>query len=1022
MFLARMAVRKPVLTTMIVLSFVVLGFFSWQRLVIDMLPEVDFPYVTITTIYPGAGPGEVETQITKKIEDEVSTIANLKNLESISREDLSLVILEFELGVDVDIAAIEVKDKVDAIYAEFPEDVEPPVVVKFDINAFPIVDLAVSSPRPPEEVYLATKNDIKDHLSRVAGVATIDIIGGRQREIQVAVDKKLLKSYDLSLYEIVAAIAAENVNIPTGRITEERKEFTLRLLGEFQNLRELERIRIPLENGSIPLESVARIIDGFKDQRDLARYNQEPTIQVSILKRSGANTVEVADGIFAAVEELRELLPSDYMIEIAQDNSWFIKDAVADVTQNIFLGIFLTTVLLYLFLHNIRVTMVAAVAMPTSVIATFLLIDFAGFTLNILTLMALGITVGVLVTNAIVVLENIIRHLQKGKTPADAAIDGTSEIALAVVASTATNIVVFTPIAFMSGIVGRFFFQFGLTVVFATLFSLLVSFTLTPLLASRLFKSGKLEVDSDDDATAIRHAPRRLRFLDRFEAAWDNFYLGLEGLYKGSLRWALHHRFIIVLLTVITLVAAVMLLGQVGGEFMPTLDEALITITIEMPPGSTLDETDRALRRIENVLADEPETVSILTSAGGANQGVEEGMIVLRVVDKADRLLGIVDYANSLKPKLASIPGAKIRVIVGEDSGDGGGDISLELTGPDFDVLESLSQEIYDSVSTVRGLAGLKSSNEEERPELIFVPDRRQLDRYGVSSAEVATALRTGYEGEIASLYRETDEEYDIRVRYGESERASRSAFYLTEVQTGDYRVPLTQLGDIVVGTAPPEILRKNRQRLVRVDANVASGTLSELVAEIQQKLANVELPAAYHLNYGGLYEFQQESFASIFSALFLAILLTYMVLAAVLESFIHPFTVMITLPLGLVGMAVSLFLTGQTINIFSLLALVMLVGIVVNNAILLLDYTRVLRSRGMTRREALVEACPVRLRPIIIANLAIAIGMLPQALGGAGSEFRAVMAIVTMGGVLVSAVFTLYAIPVTYDILDRGK
>ncbi len=1023
MFFARMAVQKPVLTTMIVLSFVVLGFFSWQRLVIDMLPEIDFPYVTITTIYPGAGPGEVETQITKKIEDEVSTIADLKNLESISRENVSLVILEFELGVDVDIAAIEVKDKVDAIYAVFPDDVEPPIVVKFDINAFPIVDLAVSSPRPAEEVYLTTKNDIKDYLSRVSGVATIDIIGGREREIQVAVDKRLLKSYGLSLHEIVAAIAGENVNIPTGRITEERKEYTLRLLGEFSNLKELERIRIPLENGSIPLESVATVIDGFKDRRDLARYNGEPTIQVSIQKRSGANTVEVSDGIFAAVDELRELLPPDYDLTVAKDNSWFIKDAVKDVTQNIFLGILLTTILLYLFLHNFRVTMVAAVAMPTSVIATFLLIDFAGFTLNILTLMALGITVGILVTNAIVVLENIIRHLRMGKTPADAAIDGTTEIALAVVASTLTNIVVFTPIAFMSGIVGQFFFQFGLTVVFATLFSLLVSFTLTPLLASRFFKSGKIEVDTSSGGTAIHHAPRRIGILDYFEAAWDRFYTALEELYKGSLTWALKHRFIVIAITTLTLVLSVFLLGQVGGEFMPTLDEALITITVEMPPGSTLDETDRALREVEAILSKEPETVSTLVSAGGANQGVEEGTVILRVVVKSKRKLGITDYANSLSPKLAAIPGAKVRIIVGEDEGGGGGgDISLELTGPDFDVLEALSQEIYDSVATVRGLSGIKSSVEEEKPELIFIPDRRELDRWGVSSAAIAMALRTGYEGEIASLYREADEEYDIRVRYNESERNNREAFFATEVQAGDFRVPLTQLGDIVVGSSPPEILRKNRQRLVRVDANVASSTLSELVAEIQNKLADVELPPAYHLNYGGLYEFQQESFASIFSALILAIILTYMVLAAVLESFIHPFTVMITLPLGLVGMAVALFLTGRTINIFSLMALVMLVGIVVNNAILLLDYTQVLRSKGMPRREALLEACPVRLRPIIIANLAIAIGMLPQALGGAGSEFRAVMAIVTMGGVLVSAVFTLYVIPVTYDVLDRGK
>jgi HAE1 family hydrophobic/amphiphilic exporter-1 len=1019
MFIARLAVKKPVLTTMVVLAFVVLGFFSWQRLVIDLFPEIDFPFVTITTVYPGAGPGEVETQITKKIEDEVSTISDVKSLESISREDLSLVIMEFELGVDPDIAAIEVKDKVDAIQMDLPEDAEPSSVLKFDIDAFPIIELAVSSPRPLEEVYQTTKNEIKDYLSRVSGVASIDIIGGREREIQVAVDKQLLKAYGLSLPGIVAAIAAENVNIPTGRITEERKEYTLRLLGEFESLEELKKIRIPLESSSIPLESVAEIIDGFTDRRDLARFNGQPTVGVEIQKRSGANTVEVSNGIYAAVEELKEILPDDFRIDVAQDGSTFIKDAVKDVTQNIFIGIALTTILLYLFLHSVRVTLVAFVAMPTSVIATFLLVDFAGFTLNIMTLMALGITVGILVTNAIVVLENIIRHLRMGKASDDAAIEGTTEIALAVVASTLTNIVVFTPIAFMSGIVGRFFYQFGLTVVFATLFSLVVSFTLTPLLASRFFRGMKLE-ESEVDVEG-KGATRRRSPLQRFADAWDRFYNSLADLYRSSLEGALKYRFRTLATVTFVLVFAFFILGMVGGEFMPVLDEGYINVSIEMPAGSSLEETNQVLHDVEEILAKQPETVSLLASIGGPNKGVEDGTILMKIVPKSERDIDILEYANHVRTLLAGIPDAKLRITIGGGEGGGEeGDISLELTGPDFDMLKSIAEQVYDSVSTVRGLSGLKSSIEAEKPEIVFVPDRKELDRFGVSSAVLAMALRTGYEGEVASLYREEDEEYDIRVRYREAERDHRSSFYSTEVRVGDYNVPINQLGTISMSTSQREILRLDRQRLVRIDADVASGTLNEQVMEIQNKLADVDFPPEYRIGYGGMYEFQQESFASILMALALAIILTYMALAGILESFIHPFTVMMTLPLGLVGTAFALFLTGQTINIFSLMAVVMLVGIVVNNAILLLDYTAVLRARGLTRRDALLEACPVRMRPIIIANLAIAIGMLPQALGGSGSEFRAVMAIVTMGGVLISAVFTLYVIPVIYDILDQ--
>jgi HAE1 family hydrophobic/amphiphilic exporter-1 len=1023
-FLARTAVKKPVMTTMLVMAFVVLGFFSWRRLVIDLLPDVEFPFVIVTTAYPGAGPNEVETQITKKIEDAVSTISNLKSLESISQENVSIVMIEFELGVDVDVSANEVKDKVDAILADFPDDAKPPVIQKFDINAEPIIDLAVSSPRPLEEVYRITKNDIKDYISRVEGVASVAIIGGREREIQVAVDKRLMKAYGLSLPMIAGAIAAENLNVPAGRITEKRKEYTLRVLGEFTDLDQLRKIRIPLnDHSSIALENVAEVIDGFKDQRNLARFNGKSSVGVEIQKRSGANTVKTSEGIYKVLEELKDVLPPDFDVAVAKDRSQFIKDAVKDVTQNIFIGIILTTILLYLFLHSLRVTTIAAIAMPTSVVATFLLIDFAGFTLNIMTLMALGITVGVLVTNAIVVLENIIRHLEMGKPSDEAAVDGTSEIALAVVASTLTNIVVFTPIAFMSGIVGRFFYQFGLTVVFATLFSLLVSFTLTPLLASKFFRDYKPRAkDAEAGGEALR-AGRGEGVRRKFERAWDSFYDSLTGLYKKSLESALAHRARVIGMVLVVFFFALFLLGRVGGEFMPTLDEGFITVEIEMPPGSSIGETDGVLREVEDKLSRLPETVSVLASIGGPNKGVEDATIVLKIVPKSEREMGIVEFANSLKPMLATIPDAKIRVkATSGGAGEDESDIMIDVTGPDIDVLKTLSQVVYDSVATVQGLSGLKTSYQAEKPEIDFVPDRKELDRFGLSSLALAMALRAGYEGDVTSRYREANDEYDIRVRYAEDERDEVGDLAATEIQAGDYVVPLTQLGRIEFGTTQREILRRNREKLIRIEANVGSGTLNELVGEIRSKVAGIDFPPGYRIHYGGMVEMQEESFASIFTALILAIILTYMVLAGVLESFLHPITVMMTLPLGLVGMSFALFITGQTINIFSLMALVMLVGIVVNNAILLLDYTSVLRSRGMAKRQALLEACPVRLRPIIISNLAIAIGMLPQALGGAGSEFRAVMAIVTMGGVLVSAVFTLYVVPVIYDLLDRGK
>jgi HAE1 family hydrophobic/amphiphilic exporter-1 len=540
---------------------------------------------------------------------------------------------------------------------------------------------------------------------------------------------------------------------------------------------------------------------------------------------------------------------------------------------------------------------------------------------------------------------------------------------------------------------------------------LVVSFTLTPLLASRFFgreRAGRKEA--------------KLGWLAAFADRWERSYRVLEGLYRVSLEAALRRRGRVILVATASFFLALFLLSRVGGEFMPTLDEGFVRIEIEMPPGSSLEETDRAVRRVEAVLDSLPETVSILSTIGGQGLGVENAVVLLKIVPKSEREMGIVEYANRLKPKLASIPDADVRVKVSSERTQEQADIVIDIMGPDLETLEALGRQVYDSVATVPGLAALRTSVEEGKPEIVFRPDRAQLDRFGIPSAAVAMALRAGYEGEVASRYREGEDEYDIRVRYREDQRARRADFFATRVMGQDAPVPITQLGTVTLERSPREILRRNRQKLVRVEANVGSGTLTELVAQIRRKLSGIDFPPGYRVHYGGMVELQEESFSSLFTALILAIILTYMVLAGVLESFLHPITVMTTLPLGLVGMAVALFLSGNTVNIFSLMALIMLVGIVVNNAILLLDYTAVLRRRGMKRREALLAACPVRLRPIVIANLAITIGMLPQALAGAGSEFRAVMAIVTMGGVIVSALFTLYLIPVIYDLLDRSE
>ncbi len=1008
MILARVSIKRPVLMTMVIMGFVVLGLFSYKRLVIDLFPKVEFPIVTVTTIYPGASSSEIETQVTEKIEDAVSTISNVKKIESICQENLSQIIIEFEIGVNVDLAAIEVKDKVDAIRRDLPDDAEDPSIIKFDVNAIPIIDLAVSSPRPLEEVYKLTDDVIREELTRIDGVASIDIVGGREREIQIALDRLKLEAYGLSVLDVVRSIASENLSLPSGRITEDRKEYTVRLLGEFKHWTDFQYLEIETKDkGTIALGRLGRIQDGFEEVRDAARLNGKNAVGVTIQKRSDANTVLASAGIKETIAKLQQTLPDDVEIRIARDRALFIEDSVKDVLQNIVIGILLTAALLYLFLHNIRATIIAAVAMPASIIPTFLLIDFAGFTINIMTLMALGVSIGVLVTNALVVLENIMRHLQLGETPEDAAEIGTREISVAVIASTATNVVVFTPIAFMSGIVGQFFIQFALTVVFSTLFSLLISFTLTPMMAAKMLRQKVKKEESRN-------------LLTKFGDLWDRGYRDLEAYYRIALSWSMRHPFVTSFLVFLVFAYSLFLFRYIGGEFIPKSDQGFFAVEIELAPGTPLPQTERVFAAVERSLKEIPEINTLLTTIGGEGKGVNEGSVLVQLVNDEQRQRSIFEVMDAVRPRLVFIPDAEIQVAIPGAIGSQEGDIVVEVTGPELDQIEQIARELEEGMRHMEGLVDVHTTIEHGKPEIVFLPNRKRLADYNIPLSHVAGILRTSFEGQVASVYRESGEEYDVRVKLREDQRDYATDATQLVIRHKDFIIPITELGEVRFQQGKSEILRRDKQRLVRVAANVARGSMTDYVERITERVEQMDLPPGYNIGFGGQEEDRRESFAQILQALFLAIILTYMILAAILESYIHPFTIMVTLPLGLVGASFGLFLAAKSINLFSLMAIVMLVGIVVNNAILILDYTQLLRSRGMNIRDALLEAAPTRLRPILMANLAIALGMLPQSLSGSGSEFRTAMAVVTMGGVLVSAVFTLFIIPVAYIAFDR--
>jgi len=1024
-FLPRLAVQRPVLATMLIVVFVVLGAFSFFQLRTDLYPDVEFPVVTVTTVYPGAGPDEVATQLTEPIEDAVSNIPNLNSLTSFSRDNLSIVILEFELEVDADLAAIDVKDQVDAIRGMLPSDVEAPVVQKFDIDAFPIVQVALSGPQGADRLFDLADDQIRERLSRVAGVADVSVVGGRRQEVQVTVFPDRLEAWNLSVQDIVELIRAENLVIPGGRVQNRDEATSVRVTGEYRQVRELEDLRLFLADGQVlRLGDVATVEEGFGDRTQLARSQGESAVSISVQKQGDANTVEAAAGIRAELDRIREeLLPPGAELVIVQDGSVFIAGSISDVISSIFIGILLTTLILFLFLHSWRGTLVAALAMPATIISTFLLLGQAGFTLNVMTLLALGVTVGILVTNTIVVLENIYRYLDLGYEPAEAAEEGTAEIGVAVAASALTNLVVFTPIAFMRGIIGQFFYAFGLTVVFATIFSVIISFILAPLLAAKLLRKNETKRASK---TFLAPAWRR----------WDRGYNGLTESYRNGLGWALlrpRNGWLVVGAVGLFFVGSMFLATRfVAGEFLPSTDEGIVQIDIELPSAAALDRTERMIIGLEPLLLelDDVESVLSTVAAGSGFMAAAESSNRAQVLVtlREDRVRSTDEMVRVIRPLVASLPDAEVQVAMARSMGGPGGaaDILVTVSGPAAQ-LEEVTEQVTRTVAQVQGLIDVRNTIEAPRNELVFRPDRAAMADAGLTVGQVGTTIRAALEGEVAGVFRSAGDEIDIRVRYPEDSRLRPEQVSELRLPSAAGRIPITSVGTLELEESPPAIRRENRQRSYDVEADIGVGSLTDLVAEVQERLAAEPLPPGYSWRVGGEFEDFGDAFAAILEALALAIILTYIVLAMILESFVRPLTIMVTLPLGVAGGMLGLMLAGVPLNIFAMMAIVMLVGIVVNNAILILDYAGQQQAKGKTAAEAVGEAGPVRLRPIVMSNVAIAAALLPQAIGsGPGAGFSAPMAVVTIGGALVAAVFTLFLIPVLYvkveGLTDRVK
>jgi len=1007
------AVRRPVLIAMVMVALVVVGLISYFRLGMDLLPNLKIPYVTVAVVYPGAGPREIETEVTKRIEDAVSTTRNVKQINSYSYEGVSAVVIEFVSGTDPDIAAQDIRDKVAPVERNLPQDAEKPVISRVDLEARPVQELAVSSDLPLIRVRRLAEDVIAPRLGRVAGVASANVYGGLEREIQVLVDRSRLEAYGFSFDRLAQALAAGNLNIPAGHINEIGRRFTVRVPEEYRSIEEVRQTLIMTPKGPVRLEDLADVRDTHKERETVTRLNRKPTVNISVVKVAEANIVQTAAGVRLALEELNRQLPAGTKITEVLDRSEFAKESVADVTNNLLLGGLLAVIVVFLFLRSFRSTVIASFALPTSVISAFGLMFFAGFTLNMMSMLALALAIGMLIDDAIVVIENIYRHVEEGETPRDAAVQGTGEIAAAVMAITFTIVAVFAPIAFMSGIAGQFFRQFGLTVAFAVLVSLVVSLTLTPMAASRLLRRASNPGTPGGVLGAI-----------------GAFYSQVDARYRVILGWALRHRRLVVMVGVASFILGLLLVRfGIPAESFPQMNSDDFEVALTLPGGTSLDSTDELALGVEEQLLRLPEAQRVLSRVGGSTTSVFGGggganEAVIDVKLKSERRRTTQQIMDQVRRELRRWPDLKSSVTQAGLMGGSQSPIQVDLTGPDLDRLMAIATHWMNELRSVPGVTDLDLSIQPGSPEANVRVDRVKAANLGLTPGQVALALRAAVDGVVATRYRENGDEYDLRVQLRQSDRQHVSQLEDLAIQAANGNlIPLRAVAQVQFTAGPTVIRRTDKERTVSVLGNLMGGyTSGPVVQAVQQRVAPLaaELPKGYRVVYRGEAEFMREVFMPIFFALGLSVLFVYMVLAAQFESLIHPFTIGLSLPLSIVGAALLLWITGATLNVMSLIGIVMLMGLVTKNAILLVDYTNTLRGRGLERNEAILRAGPTRLRPILMTTTAMVFGMLPIALGlGKGAEIRSPMAIAVIGGLLSSMFLTLVMVPVVYTIFD---
>jgi HAE1 family hydrophobic/amphiphilic exporter-1 len=1019
-------IRRPIFTAMLMVALAVFGLNAYPKIGVDQFPKVDLPVVTITTALPGADPDAIEKKVSKPLEEALNTLSGVDKMRSENLEGVSQIFLTFTLETKIDVAAQDVRDRVEATLSKLPKEIDTPVVEKVDIGASPVFTLALSGPMPPQELTRIAKDVVKPALQRQAGVGSITLVGGREREISVLLDPERLRSYGLAVGDVARAVKAQSIDQPGGRATQSQQERIVRLTSEAKSVADLRGLILSNQNGApIRLLDVAEVIDGPEEARSSAVFQQRRAVALVVRKQSGSNTVAVAEAVRRSLADLAGTLPPGLTLDPVTDGSRSIRASIDAVNEDLVLGAALAVLIVLVFLRNLRSTFVAAIALPVSLIGTFAVMNALDFTFNVVTMLALTLSIGLLIDDAIVVIENIVRHIEEGQSPWDAALEGTSQLVVAVLAVTMAIVAVFIPVAFMKGLIGQFFYQFGVTVAVAVLISYAVSMSLTPMLSSRLLRANHPAGPGSDGPVSGGPFARLSRLLGWLSGGVERALQATERGYRRALGAILDRRALTVGVAVALLLGTLALARRLNFTFIPSQDTSQVLVTVELPIGSTIGRTEMEVASLARQIRAMPGVVTTFaTVGGGVREEVHKGEVTVNLTEMKRRSFNQQQFKDQLRRELR--PSGDVKLGVQDPAQVAGGgnrnqEVQFNLRGDDWSELLAASEKVRAAMKANPGFTDVDLTYRSGKPQLDVRIDRERAAQFGIRAGDVGDTLRSFLGQDKVADYREGGDTHDIKLHLPAETLASSAALEQLTIRAPDGQlVELRNLAAIVPAQGPVEIDRQGQKRQITLLANVAASFSLDQAVSFLGNFAQRELPPTVIHDFEGNAKNLADSTAAFVSALLLGVMLLYIILAAQFESLVHPFTIMVSLPFALIGAIGALLLSGQSMSMFALIGIIMLMGLVVKNSILLVDFTQQQRETGKSAREALLAAAPVRLRPILMTTVAMIAGMIPVALArGDGAETRVPMALVIIGGLVTSTLLTLGMVPVAYALVD---